>query len=74
LRLNKAQKLGASKIPVAANTLLVPLAANAKNYISEMPDGKIAQVPFAAVKSVVRPAAGDGVASSANGSSAKTRM
>lgn len=64
LRVTKTQKLGIEKIPVEANTLLVPLAANAKNYISELPDGRITQVPFAAVKSVPKPVTSLGIASS----------
>ena len=73
LRLTKAQKLGSENIPVAANTLLVPLAANAKNYISELPDGQIAQVPFAVVKTVTKPDADKGIASSKT-NSAKSNM
>ncbi len=63
LRLVKTQKLGNEKISVSANTLLVPLAANSKNYISELPGGRLTQVPFAAVKSVPSSAANQGVAS-----------
>jgi peptidoglycan LD-endopeptidase LytH len=35
-----------------ANTVLVPLAVTAKGYLSETPDGKKVQVPFALVKSI----------------------
>ena len=74
LRLTKAQKLGSENILVAANTILVPLAANAKNYISELPDGKMTQVPFAAVKPVTKPGISNGIASSPNTPTPKSNM
>ena len=54
LRVIKTQKLGSEKIAVNANTLLTPMAVSANGYISELPDGKMIQVPFAAVKSVTQ--------------------
>jgi peptidoglycan LD-endopeptidase LytH len=39
----------------AANTLLVPLAVNAKGYIAELPDGNIIQTSFTAVKMEKQP-------------------
>ena len=66
LRLTKTQTLGSEKISVVANTLLVPLAANAKNYISELPGGKITQIPFALVKPVPQPVKNHGIVSSSN--------
>lgn len=66
LQVTKTQKLGSDKTLVQANTMLVPLAANAKNYISELPDGKIIQVPFTAVKMVPRSTEKHGIASAVN--------
>ena len=54
MRVIKTQKLGSEKIAVNANTLLTPMAVSANGYISELPDGKMIQVPFAAVKSVTQ--------------------
>lgn len=51
LRLIKAQKLNDGNV-AKANTLLLPIATNTKGYISELPDGKIITVPFAAVQPV----------------------
>jgi peptidoglycan LD-endopeptidase LytH len=68
LRLTKAQKSSTENIAVAATTLMIPLAANAKNYILELPDGKITQLPFAAVKTVTKPDIKNGIASSATNS------
>jgi hypothetical protein len=51
----KTQKMGSEKIAVRANTLMVPLAVTSKGYISELPNGNIIEVPFAAVKSVAQP-------------------
>ena len=48
LRLIKNQKWGNTQIK--ANTVLIPLAASAKGYVCEMPDGKIIQVPFSSVE------------------------
>jgi len=61
LRVIKTQKLGSEKIAVNANTLLVPMAVSAKGYISELPDGKMIQVPFGAVKLVAQPVRSEGV-------------
>ena len=66
LRVIKTQKLGSEKIAVNANTLLVPMAVSANGYISELPDGKMIQVPFTAVKSVAQPVKSEGVVASAN--------
>lgn len=74
LRLTKTQKLGTEKILVSANTLLVPLAANDKNYISELPGGKITQVPFSSVKHVAKPSVNQGIASSRNDDGQKGNM
>jgi peptidoglycan LD-endopeptidase LytH len=38
------------EVSLKANTILVPLAVTSKGYITELPDGTLAQVPFAAVK------------------------
>ena len=67
LRMIKTQKLGSEKIAVNANTLMVPLAVTSKGYISELPDGNVIEVPFAAVKSVAQPVKSEGVAASASG-------
>jgi peptidoglycan LD-endopeptidase LytH len=64
LRMIKTQKLGTEKITVSANTLMVPLAVTAKGYISELPDGNVIEVPFAAVKAAAQPVS-DEVAASA---------
>lgn len=53
LRLIKTQKLGNENTSVAANTLLVPMAVTAHGYISELPDGKMTRVSFAAVQPVL---------------------
>jgi peptidoglycan LD-endopeptidase LytH len=55
LRLVKTQSLGEGKTPVKANTTLVPLAVTAKGYLSELPDGSLATVPFAAVQVINLP-------------------
>jgi murein DD-endopeptidase MepM/ murein hydrolase activator NlpD len=73
LRMIKTQKLGSEKITVSANTLMVPLAVSSKGYISELPDGNVIEVPFAAVKSVAQPVS-DGVAASAGGREGKSLM
>jgi murein DD-endopeptidase MepM/ murein hydrolase activator NlpD len=49
LRLIKSQKTAEGNL-IKANTELVPLAANARGYIAELPDGDIIQTPFSAVK------------------------
>jgi peptidoglycan LD-endopeptidase LytH len=67
LRMIKTQKLGTEKITVSANTLMVPLAVTAKGYISELPDGNVIEVPFAAVKAAAQPVKSEGVAASASG-------
>jgi murein DD-endopeptidase MepM/ murein hydrolase activator NlpD len=55
LRLIKTQKLGGENTPLKANTLLVPLAVNSYGYISELPDGKMIKIPFAAVELIAVP-------------------
>jgi murein DD-endopeptidase MepM/ murein hydrolase activator NlpD len=74
LRMIKTQKLGSEKIAVSANTLMVPLAVTSKGYISELPDGNVIEVPFAAVKSVEKPVKSEGVAASAGGREGKDVM
>jgi murein DD-endopeptidase MepM/ murein hydrolase activator NlpD len=74
LRMIKTQKLGTEKITVSANTLMVPLAVTAKVYISELPDGNMIEVPFAAVKAVAQPVKSEGVAASASGKEGKDVM
>jgi hypothetical protein len=74
LRMIKTQKLGTEKITVSANTLMVPLAVTAKGYISELPDGNMIEVPFAAVKAVAQPVKSEGVAASAGGREGKGVM
>jgi len=49
LRLKKTQKLGDDFV-AKANTVLVPVAVSSKGYISELPDGRLVQVPFSAVQ------------------------
>jgi len=51
LRLKKTQKLLDDFI-AQANTVLVPVAVSSKGYISELPDGRLVQVPFSAVQSI----------------------
>lgn len=54
LKLIKTQKTEEG-IVVPANTEMVPLAANAKGYFAELPDGNIIQTPFASVKVSAQP-------------------
>jgi murein DD-endopeptidase MepM/ murein hydrolase activator NlpD len=49
LKLAKTQQFNKGKIIAKANTILVPVAVNAKGYLCEMPDGKIVQAGFASV-------------------------
>jgi len=51
LRLTKAQKT-ASGTFINANTVVVPIAVTAKNYIAELPDGTLINAPFAAMKAM----------------------
>lgn len=55
LRLTKTQKFHNGLEAVKANTLLVPVAVGAKGYISELPGGKLVQVPFSAVQATKEP-------------------
>jgi murein DD-endopeptidase MepM/ murein hydrolase activator NlpD len=50
LRLIKGQKLPSDNTVAKASTLLVPIAVNAKGYITEIPGGNFIQVPFSAVQ------------------------
>ena len=54
LKLIKAQKNADGSL-VKAATYLVPLAANAKGYVAETPDGRLLQVPFGAVQTTKEP-------------------
>jgi murein DD-endopeptidase MepM/ murein hydrolase activator NlpD len=54
LRLKKTQKLNDDFV-AKANTVLVPVAVSSKGYISELPDGRLVQVPFSAVQSTTQP-------------------
>jgi len=49
LRLTKTQKLRDDFV-AQANTVLIPVAVSSKGYISELPDGRLVQVPFSAVQ------------------------
>jgi hypothetical protein len=49
LRLTKTEKFNKGTDIIKANTLLVPVAVSSKGYISELPDGRLVQVPFASV-------------------------
>lgn len=51
LRLTKTQKLRDDFV-TKANTVLVPVAVTSKGYISELPDGRLVQVPFSAVQTI----------------------
>lgn len=51
LRVTKTQKLRDDFV-AKANTILTPLAINSRGYISELPDGRLVQVPFSAVQSI----------------------
>ena len=51
LRLTKTKKLS-DGIVIKANTLLVPLAVCAKDYITELPNGKLLRISFNSVESV----------------------
>ena len=53
-RLTKAQRT-ADGNPVKAATPLVPLAADAKGFLAETPDGRWLQVPFDAVQTTKDP-------------------
>jgi hypothetical protein len=50
LKLTKTQKLPSDHTVAKANTLLVPIAVNAKGYITEVPGGNLIQVPFSSVQ------------------------
>lgn len=54
LKLTKAQKKK-DGTTVKAATYLVPLAANAKGYVAETPDGSLLQVPFGAAQTTKEP-------------------
>jgi murein DD-endopeptidase MepM/ murein hydrolase activator NlpD len=54
LKLTKAHKSADGSLLKAA-TQLVPLAANAKGYVAEAPDGSLLQVPFASVQTTREP-------------------
>jgi peptidoglycan LD-endopeptidase LytH len=54
LKLIKAQKK-ADGSTVKAATYLIPLAANAKGFLTEAPDGSLLQVPFGAVQTTREP-------------------
>jgi len=60
LRLTKTQKSNGTEIK--ANTVLVPLAMSSKGYMCELPDGKIIQVPFTSVQTIISPIKKDAVA------------
>ncbi len=49
LRLTKTQNLEIAGL-VKANTLLVPVGVTANGYLSELPDGKLLQLPFKSVQ------------------------
>jgi hypothetical protein len=72
LRVTKAQKINGGKETIQINTTLVPLAVTSKGYISELPDGRMIQVPFASVKSVTQPAKSEGVVASVGRKTGKT--
>jgi murein DD-endopeptidase MepM/ murein hydrolase activator NlpD len=50
VKLVKTQKIGSDNRAAKASTLLVPVAVNAKGYITEVPGGGLIQVPFNAVQ------------------------
>ena len=54
LKLIKTQKT-ADGTTLKANTELTPLAVTAKGYMAELPDGRVIQTPFAAVKAAPLP-------------------
>ncbi len=54
LRLTKTQKLRDDFV-AKANTVLVPVAVSSNGYISELPDGRLVQVPFSVVQSTTQP-------------------
>jgi len=54
LKLIKAKKVDDSLIK--ANTVLVPLAVSSKEYIAELPNGKLIQIPLSDVKTIKREA------------------
>jgi len=56
LKLTKVFKLD-NGTSLQANTVLVPLAVTANGYITEFPEGRLLQVPFASVKTVTADAA-----------------
>ncbi len=60
LKLIKSQKDRTGAV-VAANTLLVPLAAMSKGYIAELPNGNLIQTPYTSVKIVKQPVVQPGV-------------
>ncbi len=51
LRLIKKQKLRDDFV-AKTNTILIPVAVSSKGYISELPDGRLVQVPFSTVQSI----------------------
>jgi peptidoglycan LD-endopeptidase LytH len=54
LKLTKTQKSGDGST-LKASTYLVPLAANAKGFVAEAPDGSLLQVPFNAAQTSKEP-------------------
>jgi hypothetical protein len=72
LKLTKTQKAPDGST-VKASTYLVPLAAHAKAYVAEAPDGSLWQVPFAAAQVTKEPVGKlEGVAVSSMESSRKS--
>jgi murein DD-endopeptidase MepM/ murein hydrolase activator NlpD len=55
IKLTKAQKIDKTNELIKMNTMLVPLAISAKNYIAELPDGQLIQVPFTNVQVTTQP-------------------
>jgi murein DD-endopeptidase MepM/ murein hydrolase activator NlpD len=55
LRLVKTYKSNAGSVNAKANSMVTPLAVTAQGYISELPDGRLIDVPFAAVQSLKKP-------------------
>lgn len=50
LKLSKEYKVPDGSRSLPSNTVLTPLAVNAKTYVAELPDGSMIQVPFSYVQ------------------------
>jgi murein DD-endopeptidase MepM/ murein hydrolase activator NlpD len=52
LQFKPTRKTRAAELPVIIDSLLIPLAVSADNYIAEFPDGRVIQTPIRSVKTI----------------------